>query len=59
MTPKTFSRLTRFHAHLADPRQDHGHFDEAHLIHEFHAFAGVTPARFAAEEHALSDAFLW
>jgi hypothetical protein len=44
---------------LADPRQDHGYFDEAHLIHEFHAFAGVTPARFAAEQHALSDAFLW
>lgn len=58
MTPKTFSRLTRFHAYLADPLQDHGYFDESHLIHEFHAFAGVTPARFAAEEHALSDAFI-
>jgi len=58
MTPKTFSRLTRFHAHLANPREDHGYFDEAHLIHEFNAFAGVSPLQFQRETHALSDAFL-
>jgi AraC-like DNA-binding protein len=57
MTPKTFSRLMRFHAFLGDPLQDHGYFDDAHLIHEFQAFAGVSPAQFRRETNALNDAF--
>jgi len=58
MTPKTFSRLVRFHACLADPLQDHGYVDQAHLIHDFRTFAGVSPSQFRAEAHALSDAFI-
>lgn len=58
MTPKTFARLMRFHAYLADPLQDHGYFDDAHLIHDFRAFAGVSPAQLRRETNALNDAFL-
>jgi len=58
MPPKTFARLKRFHAYLADPFRDHGYVDDAHLIHEFRAFAGVTPSQFRSEGHAMTDAFL-
>ena len=57
MSAKTFSRLTRFHAYLADPDQDHGYFDDSHLHRDFIAFAGTSPSRFRQEMHAIDDAF--
>ena len=59
MTPKQFARLLRFRAvvaqahPLAAPRwseiaADGGYCDQAHLTHEFRAFAGVTPGEFMA-----------
>jgi len=54
MTPKTFARLARFRRALRAARQrgpagwasiaaGAGYYDQAHLIAEFRAFAGVTP----------------
>lgn len=52
MTPKVFARIQRFQRTLAavDQRPDWaglavtcGYYDQAHLIHEFSAFAGCTP----------------
>lgn len=61
LTPKVVSRLFRFHKALvtvhgaeadavdwAALAVDCGYFDQAHLIHEFREFAGVTPAAYAA-----------
>lgn len=61
LTPKLVSRLFRFrrtllavHAAGDEPvdwvglAQDHGYFDQAHLIHEFQEFSGVTPTAYAA-----------
>ena len=56
--PKQFARLTRFHAALADPLLDAGYYDQSHLIHEFHAFAGTTPAAFVCERNAIHEAFV-
>jgi methylphosphotriester-DNA--protein-cysteine methyltransferase len=55
--PKTFARLTRFQAHLAAPEADTGYADASHLTRDFHEFAGVTPARYERERHALRDNF--
>ena len=57
MSAKTFARLTRFHAYVADPRDDHGYFDDSHLHRDFNAFAGTSPSRFRQEMHAIDDAF--
>ncbi len=57
VTPKTFSRLVRFQqvrnwlmfhqaARMADLASDFGYTDQAHLIHEFRAFAACTPSEF-------------
>jgi AraC-like DNA-binding protein len=57
LTPKQVSRLFRFRASLdaaykaADPdwcdiAADCGYFDQAHMIHEFQEFAGMTPAQY-------------
>ncbi|MFV0676026.1 helix-turn-helix domain-containing protein [Variovorax sp. tm] len=54
ISPKAFARLTRFHRALRDARHDSrmgwagiaaaaGYYDQAHLIAEFRAIAGVTP----------------
>jgi AraC-like DNA-binding protein len=54
LTPKRFARLHRFqravaglgagsHGGLAGLAVDCGYSDQAHFIHEFRAFAGVTP----------------
>jgi AraC-like DNA-binding protein len=54
LTPKLYQRLARFQRVLAAIENDrdtawsdvaslHGYFDQAHLIHEFNAFAGVSP----------------
>jgi AraC-like DNA-binding protein len=61
--PKTFAKLTRFRRALgaardaASPRWatiavGAGYFDQAHLIREFHAIAGVTPRALHGELHA-------
>jgi AraC-like DNA-binding protein len=57
LTPKLFGRVRRFHALLgciekgspvnwAELAADCGYFDQAHLIHDFRAFAGVTPLEY-------------
>jgi AraC-like DNA-binding protein len=54
LTPKLFSRLFRFHSlivalkqktavHWADLSVHHGYYDQAHFIHDFQAFSGLTP----------------
>lgn len=54
LTPKLFYRVRRFHGllkriekglsvHWAELAADCGYFDQAHLIHDFRAFAGITP----------------
>jgi AraC-like DNA-binding protein len=54
LTPKLFCRVRRFHALLgqikkgvpvnwAELAADCGYFDQAHLIRDFRAFAGITP----------------
>lgn len=58
LLPKTFARLMRFQAYVADPSRDAGYSDDSHLTRDFHQFAGITPARFAAEQHALCDSFV-
>lgn len=57
LSPKLLSRVLRFHAvvsaiaHVPAPHWsaiavDHGYSDQAHLIAEFRAFAGVTPREY-------------
>lgn len=57
LTPKLFCRVRRFHALLnridkgapvnwAELAADCGYFDQAHLIHDFRAFAGITPLEY-------------
>jgi AraC-like DNA-binding protein len=57
LTPKFTSRILRFRKSLAaihggsEPEwsglaADHGYYDQAHLIHEFQEFAGMTPAQY-------------
>jgi len=54
LTPKLYQRVTRFQQVLAsienhrdiewsDVASLHGYFDQAHLIHDFNTFAGVSP----------------
>jgi AraC-like DNA-binding protein len=66
LTPKAFARVRRFHAVLnrlqasvepdwADVTFDCGYYDQAHFIHEFKEFCGMSPARYHASrgEHPL------
>jgi AraC-like DNA-binding protein len=57
LTPKLFCRVRRFRNMLsriekgmpvnwAELAADCGYFDQAHLIRDFHAFAGVTPVEY-------------
>ncbi|MFL6279659.1 MAG: DUF6597 domain-containing transcriptional factor [Vicinamibacterales bacterium] len=57
LSPKAFSRMTRFAAALAavdgtsdvdwsDVALSCGYFDQAHFNHDFRAFAGVTPSEY-------------
>lgn len=59
MTPKHLTRLARFlracrslreapDARLTGVAYDAGFYDQAHFIHEFRTFAGMTPGEFAA-----------
>ncbi len=60
MTPKAFARLQRFHRALHTAREHRhttwaniaaaaGYYDQAHLIEDFHAIAGVTPRTLLGE----------
>jgi len=60
VNPKTFAKLRRFHRALYTARQDNhanwasvaaaaGYFDQAHLVAEFRAIAGVTPMALLSE----------
>jgi len=59
MTPKTFCRVRRFQAAVEQAHRrarpdwaslalDCGYYDQAHFIHDFQAFSGLTPAQWAA-----------
>jgi transcriptional regulator GlxA family with amidase domain len=63
VSPKVFSKLARFRRALSAARADThaswaniaasaGYYDQAHLIGEFQAIAGVTPAAFLGELRA-------
>jgi AraC-like DNA-binding protein len=65
LTPKLFGRVRRFHALIgridkglpvnwADVAADCGYVDQAHLIHDFREFAGVTPLEYTKQ--AMLDA---
>ncbi len=60
LTPKLFGRVRRFHALLgciekrlpvnwAGLAADCGYFDQAHLIHDFRVFAGITPLEYSRQ----------
>lgn len=60
MSPKSFTKVTRFHRALRAARQDAraswasiaavaGYYDQAHLIADFRAIAGVTPRALLGE----------
>jgi AraC-like DNA-binding protein len=66
VSPKAFARLTRFHHALRAARADThanwasiaaaaGYYDQAHLIAEFRAIAGVTPREFLGELRAATS----
>jgi AraC-like DNA-binding protein len=66
MSPKATARMIRFHRVLAatdgvrsvdwaDTALRFGYSDQAHLIHEFTAFTGFTPAALHRERFAESD----
>jgi AraC-like DNA-binding protein len=63
VSPKAFAKLTRFHRALRAAREEAhaswasiaaaaGYYDQAHLIAEFRAIAGVTPRAFLTELRA-------
>jgi AraC-like DNA-binding protein len=64
LTPKQYGRLCRFRCSLsaigvheefdwADLAADCGYSDQSHLIHEFHAFTGLTPTLYL--EHRTAN----
>jgi AraC-like DNA-binding protein len=66
VSPKAFTRLTRFHRALRAAREDGhaswasiaaaaGYYDQAHLIAEFRAIAGAPPRAFLNELRAASS----
>jgi AraC-like DNA-binding protein len=66
VSPKAFTRLTRFHRALRAAREDRhtnwasiaaaaGYYDQAHLIAEFRAIAGAPPRAFLNELRAASS----
>lgn len=61
LTPKLFSRVSRFQqviraAHSldivnwADVALDCGYYDQAHFVHDFQSFAGITPSEYLARK---------
>ena len=68
MSPKALARVLRFHAAVQrmqrSPRDsllsialDAGYADQPHMNRDFRAFAGISPGRWLAEEHAMHDRF--
>lgn len=66
VSPKAFARLVRFHRALRAARTDPhanwasiaaaaGYYDQAHLIAEFRAIAGVTPRKLLGELRAATS----
>lgn len=66
VSPKAFARLTRFHRALSAAREDAhanwggiavaaGYYDQAHLIADFRAIAGVTPRALLGELRAAAS----
>lgn len=64
LTPKLFSRIQRFQRVLARVHNipapdwaqlalDHGYFDQSHMIRDFHAFSGFSPADYLRRLHDL------
>lgn len=62
VSPKKFSRVTRFVRalhRLRECRQEtltyvavaSGYYDQAHFIHEFREFAGITPGELLTQPH--------
>jgi methylphosphotriester-DNA--protein-cysteine methyltransferase len=61
VSPKTFAEVTRFRRAVRAAREENhagwatiaaGYYDQAHLITEFRAIAGVTPRAHLGELHA-------
>jgi AraC-like DNA-binding protein len=66
VSPKAFAQLARFHRALRTAREDvhaswasiaaaAGYYDQAHLIAEFRAIAGVTPRALLGELRAAQS----
>jgi transcriptional regulator GlxA family with amidase domain len=66
VTPKRYCRLLRFQrvvslAHQSAPTDwtglalDCGYFDQAHLIHEFREFSGLTPTAYEAQRTTFQN----
>jgi AraC-like DNA-binding protein len=66
VTPKRYCRIRRFHravtqSHRGQPvdwtrvAQDCGYFDQAHFIHDFRAFAGITPTAYQEARTAFQN----
>jgi AraC-like DNA-binding protein len=64
MTPKLFARVHRFNRVLATAREvaapdwaelafEYGYFDQSHLIRDFVAFSGISPADYVRRQTAL------
>jgi len=57
LPPKVYARIAKFHGFVEELKGratadwsalalDWGYYDQAHLIRDFHAFSGATPAEF-------------
>jgi AraC-like DNA-binding protein len=66
LTPKTYCRVRRFQAALraiargervewAVLAAQSGYYDQAHFVHDFRAFAGLTPSHYLARRGAYSN----
>jgi AraC-like DNA-binding protein len=68
LAPKVLARIERFQRVVTGVERTArldwaglavacGYFDQAHLIRDFTAFAGITPGAYFVEEHPMSDCF--
>lgn len=66
LAPKVFSRLARFRRVIGQLREvesvdwadlavDCGYFDQPHFIHDFRAFAGVSPSKYLRQRTASAN----
>lgn len=68
VSPKYFARIMRFQQSLFFLQKglenittisyNLGFFDQAHFIHEFKAFSGLTPSRFQVDRHPVNRHFI-